>query len=37
MLFALDVRDGKIREIHSILNPDKLSYLQRQLTETHSG
>lgn len=37
MLFALDVREGKIREIHSILNPDKLSYPQQQLTETHSG
>lgn len=31
-LLDLDVRDGKIREIHWIINPDKLRYLERQLT-----
>ncbi len=32
LLLALDVRGGTIHEIHSILNPDKLGYLRRQLT-----
>jgi RNA polymerase sigma-70 factor (ECF subfamily) len=31
LLLAVDVRDGTIHEIHSILNPDKLGYLRRQL------
>jgi RNA polymerase sigma-70 factor, ECF subfamily len=31
LLLAVDVRDGKIYEIDTILNPDKLGYLQRQL------
>jgi RNA polymerase sigma-70 factor (ECF subfamily) len=30
-LLAVDVRDGRIREIHSIINPDKLRYLRHQL------
>jgi len=30
VLLAVDVRDGTIHEIHSILNPDKLDYLRRQ-------
>ena len=30
LLLAVDVRDGTIHEIHSILNPDKLDYLRRQ-------
>jgi hypothetical protein len=29
-LLAVDVRDGTIHEIHSILNPDNLDYLRRQ-------
>jgi RNA polymerase sigma-70 factor (ECF subfamily) len=32
-LLALDVRDGRIQEIHWILNPDKLRYVGRQLGE----
>jgi RNA polymerase sigma-70 factor (ECF subfamily) len=31
MLLAVDVRDGRIHEIHSVLNPDKLAYLRSQL------
>jgi RNA polymerase sigma-70 factor (ECF subfamily) len=31
LLLAVDVRDGTIHEINSILNPDKLRYLRRQL------
>ena len=30
-VLAVDVRDGMIREIHWIMNPDKLRYLRRQL------
>jgi RNA polymerase sigma-70 factor (ECF subfamily) len=30
LLLSVDVGDGGIREIHSILNPDKLGYLRRQ-------
>jgi RNA polymerase sigma-70 factor (ECF subfamily) len=30
LLLALDVRDGTIHEIYSILNPDKLDYLRHQ-------
>jgi RNA polymerase sigma-70 factor, ECF subfamily len=30
-LLAVDVRDDKIREIHWIMNPDKLRYMNRQL------
>ena len=30
-LLAADVRDGRIREIQWIMNPDKLRYLQHQL------
>ena len=30
-LLAVDVRAGYVREIHSIMNPDKLEYLSRQL------
>ena len=33
LLLSVDVSDGKIREIDSILNPDKLRYLRRQLGE----
>jgi hypothetical protein len=33
----VDVRGGKIREIDSIINPDKLDYLQRQLAATGNG
>jgi hypothetical protein len=29
-LTTLEVRDGKIAEILTVLNPDKLSYLHRQ-------
>jgi RNA polymerase sigma-70 factor (ECF subfamily) len=36
-LLAVDVRGGKIREIDSIINPDKLDYLQRQLAATGNG
>ncbi len=32
-LLALDVRGDKIREIHWIMNPDKLRYLQHQLSD----
>jgi RNA polymerase sigma-70 factor (ECF subfamily) len=32
-LLALDVRAGEIREIHWIMNPDKLRYLQQQLSD----
>lgn len=35
-VLAIDVTDGKIREIDSILNPDKLRYVDRQL-ETAGG
>ena len=35
-VLAIDVADGKIREIDSILNPDKLRYIDRQL-ETGPG
>jgi RNA polymerase sigma-70 factor (ECF subfamily) len=31
-VLAVDVRGGAIREVHSIMNPDKLGYLRRQLT-----
>jgi RNA polymerase sigma-70 factor (ECF subfamily) len=31
VLLGVDVRDGRIHEIHSVLNPDKLRYLQHQL------
>ncbi|MFL6076071.1 MAG: RNA polymerase sigma factor SigJ [Mycobacteriales bacterium] len=31
-LVAVDVRDGRVAEIYGILNPGKLSYLERQLT-----
>jgi RNA polymerase sigma-70 factor (ECF subfamily) len=30
LLLAVHVVDGRIREVHSILNPDKLRYLERQ-------
>jgi hypothetical protein len=30
-VLAIDVSDGKIREIDSIINPDKLRYVDRQL------
>ena len=30
-LLAVDVRAGLVCEIHSIMNPDKLEYLSRQL------
>jgi RNA polymerase sigma-70 factor (ECF subfamily) len=30
-VLALDVRGDKIREIHWVMNPDKLRYLQQQL------
>jgi RNA polymerase sigma-70 factor (ECF subfamily) len=32
-LLALDVRGDKIREIHWIMNPDKLRYLHHQLAD----
>jgi RNA polymerase sigma-70 factor (ECF subfamily) len=32
LLLAVDVRDGAIHEIDTILNPDKLGYLRRQRT-----
>ena len=32
-LLALDVRGDKIREIHWIMNPDKLRYLHQQLAD----
>ena len=35
LLRAVDVRGGTIHEIHSILNPDKLGYLRRQLAVSH--
>jgi RNA polymerase sigma-70 factor (ECF subfamily) len=31
LVLSLHVRDGKIREIHSVINPDKLVYLRGQL------
>lgn len=31
VLLNVDVRDGAVAEVHWILNPDKLSYLQEQL------
>jgi RNA polymerase sigma-70 factor (ECF subfamily) len=31
LLLSVDVRDGRICEVQSILNPDKLGYLRRQL------
>jgi hypothetical protein len=31
MLLDIDVHDGKLREIHSIRNPDKLRYRHLQL------
>ena len=31
LVLSVEVRDGKIAEIHSVLNPDKLRYLRRQL------
>lgn len=30
-LLTVDVRGGKIQEVHSIMNPEKLDYLHRQL------
>jgi RNA polymerase sigma-70 factor (ECF subfamily) len=36
-LLAVDVRAGKIREVHSIMNPDKLEYLRRQLAGQQAG
>ncbi|HEY6745173.1 MAG TPA: RNA polymerase sigma factor SigJ [Mycobacteriales bacterium] len=36
-LLAVDVRAGHIREIHSIMNPDKLEYLSRQLATQTVG
>jgi RNA polymerase sigma-70 factor (ECF subfamily) len=33
-LLAIDVRNDKIREVHSIINPDKLRYLRRQLADS---
>jgi RNA polymerase sigma-70 factor (ECF subfamily) len=30
-VLSVHVRDGKIREVHSLLNPDKLDYLRGQL------
>ena len=32
-LLALDIRDDKIREVHWIMSPDKLRYLQHQLAD----
>ena len=40
-LLAVDVRDGSVREIYSIMNPHKLEYLSGQLAvgghEDHGG
>lgn len=36
-LLALDVRDDRIREIHWIMNPDKLQYLHQQLADPHEA
>jgi RNA polymerase sigma-70 factor (ECF subfamily) len=33
LLLAVDARDGRVREIYSILNPDKLRYLSGQLAD----
>ena len=33
LVIAVHVVDGKIREVHSLLNPDKLDYLRGQLAE----
>jgi RNA polymerase sigma-70 factor, ECF subfamily len=33
LLLALEVRDGRIREIHSVINPAKLAYLDRRLAQ----
>ncbi|MGI8880533.1 MAG: RNA polymerase sigma-70 factor [Jatrophihabitans sp.] len=33
-LVAVDVRGGLIHEIYAVLNPDKLSYSERQLSQT---
>jgi RNA polymerase sigma-70 factor, ECF subfamily len=36
-LLAIDSRGDKIREIHSIMNPDKLEFLHGQLTDQPAG
>jgi RNA polymerase sigma-70 factor (ECF subfamily) len=36
-LLSVDVRGDKIREVHSIMNPDKLRYLCGQLAGEHTG
>jgi RNA polymerase sigma-70 factor (ECF subfamily) len=36
-LLALDVRNGRIREIHWIMNPGKLRYLHQQLDAPHEA
>ena len=36
-LLALDVRGDKIREIHWIMNPDKLRYLHQQLADANEA
>ena len=37
VLLALDVRGDKIREIHWIMNPDKLRYLHQQLADANEA
>ncbi|HYF46459.1 MAG TPA: RNA polymerase sigma factor SigJ [Acidimicrobiales bacterium] len=37
LLLTVHVRDGRIQEVQSILNPDKLGYLRRQLAGTSPG
>jgi RNA polymerase sigma-70 factor (ECF subfamily) len=36
-LLSVDVRADKIREIHSIINPDKLEYLRQQIAGQCAG
>ena len=37
LLLTVDVRAGEIREVHAILNPDKLEYLRRQRASTSTS
>jgi RNA polymerase sigma-70 factor (ECF subfamily) len=32
LLLSVDGHDGRVREVHAVLNPDKLTYLEAQLT-----
>lgn len=36
-LLTVDLRGDKIREVHSVMNPDKLRYLREQLASEHAG